>query len=67
MAPDVLPLQDVESVKAMTGSVTCRLLDEQAVLQCKRCGRELEVLTAPRRDFLAAVRGFVAEHEDCGS
>ena len=65
MAPDVPLLKDVESLKAMTGSVPCRLVDEQAVLHCKRCGRELEVPTTPRRDFLAAVRGFVGDHEEC--
>ena len=65
LGPDLPQLQDVESLKAITGSVTCRLVDDNALLHCKRCGREAEVAATPRRDFLAAVRSFVGEHEEC--
>ena len=65
VVPAAPPLPGVESLKAVTGSVTCRLVDEHAVLHCKRCGKQVQVAAAPRRDFLSAVRRVVAEHEEC--
>jgi hypothetical protein len=65
VVPELPAVQDVESLKAITGTVTCRLVDDEAVLQCKRCGRDARVQATPRRDFLAAVRAFVADHEEC--
>ena len=65
VVPELPALPDVDSLKAITGSVTCRLVDHEAVLQCKRCGNETRVSATPRRDLLAAVRGFVADHEEC--
>ena len=65
VVPDLPQLPGVESLKAVTGSVTCRLVDERAELHCKGCGADRRVAAAPRREFLAAVRTFVGEHEDC--
>ena len=65
VVPDLPQLPDLESLKAITGAVTCRLVDDDAELQCKGCGARARVRATPRRDFLAAVRGFVADHETC--
>jgi hypothetical protein len=62
---DLPQVRDEGSYKAITGWVTCRLVDEHALLHCKRCGRGTRVLAAPRRAFLVSVREFVHEHEDC--
>ena len=62
---DLPQIRDVGSFKAITGWVTCRLVDEHALLHCKRCGRGARVLAAPRQEFLVSVRGFVHEHDDC--
>ena len=62
---DLPQIRDEGSYKAITGWVTCRLVDEHALLHCKRCGRGDRVGSAPRPDFLVSVRGFVRQHEDC--
>jgi hypothetical protein len=65
VVPDLPQLPGVESLKAVTGSVTCRLVDDRAELHCKTCGADQGVVATPRRAFLAAVRTFVDAHEDC--
>jgi hypothetical protein len=65
MAPDLPQIRDVESLKSITGAVTCRLVDDHALLHCKGCGVDGRVQATPRREFLAAVRAFVGEHEHC--
>ena len=65
-SPDLGPIgQDVESLKPVTGWITCRLVDEYALLHCKRCATGERVIATPRPAFLSAVRAFLHAHDDC--
>jgi hypothetical protein len=57
--------QLAEGLATVTGWVTCRLVADQALLRCKRCGVGSPVAAAPRPGFLRAVRDFIRSHGDC--
>lgn len=52
-----------EALAVVTGWITCRLVDEQALIHCKQCGLGQRVNASPRPDFLQAVRSFIRVHE----
>jgi hypothetical protein len=56
---------DADAIAVVTGWVTCRLVDHDALLHCKRCGLDGHVATMPRGPFLVAVRSFIRWHSDC--
>jgi hypothetical protein len=61
------PATDAYALAAVTGWVTCRLVDDHALLHCKRCGLGVRVAAAPRGEFLLAVRAFIRSHGDCAA
>ena len=66
--PDLGPVgRDVDSLKPVTGWITCRLVDEHALLHCKRCATGERVGATPRPEFLSAVRAFLRAHDDCSA
>jgi hypothetical protein len=60
-----VPVQDADALAVVTGWVTCRLVADDALLHCKRCGLGSRVAAVPRPEFLLAVRAFIRGHVDC--
>lgn len=62
-APQSADAVATNTLAAVTGWVSCRLDDDHALLDCKRCGVGRRVAAAPRAQFLLAVRTFIRCHE----
>lgn len=56
---------DSLDTRLATERITCRLVEDHALLHCKGCGLGTRTRTQPRRQFLDDVRAFIRSHRDC--
>ena len=54
-----------QDLTVLTDNISCRVVDDRAVLRCRSCGAQDATPTVPRADFLDEVRQFIRRHRPC--